>query len=183
MGRGSRRLYGDGRSDMVLGADQADNNLRSDSGSVYLAFGRAAPAPPGGSPPPPAGTTPPAAVATPPAVTLPLAPRPLPIARPPLARLVFSRIVTGLPSVRRCLSRRNFRIRLRSPAGARIASATVFVNNRRVRVVRGRRLTAPVDLRGLPRGRFSVKITVVMADGRRVSETRRYRTCARKRRR
>jgi hypothetical protein len=56
------------------------------------------------------------------------------------------------------------------------------VNGRRVQVVRGARLTAPVDLRTLPKGRFKVDITVVTADGRRIKGTRRYRTCAPKRR-
>jgi len=46
-----------------------------------------------------------------------------------------------------------------------------------VRVVVGRRLTAPVDLRNLPRGRYTVKIAATTASGRVVQGTRRYRTC------
>jgi hypothetical protein len=87
-----------------------------------------------------------------------------------------------LPSARRCVSRRRFRIRLRIPRGARVASATVFVNRRSVRVVRGRRLTAPVDLRGLPRGRFTVRIVLRTAAGQQIAGSRRYRTCTPKRR-
>ena len=50
---------------------------------------------------------------------------------------------------RRCLSRRNFTIRLRHPRGQRLRSATVRVNGKRVRVVRRHgRLRARVDLRG-----------------------------------
>ena len=45
----------------------------------------------------------------------------------------------------------------------------------------GRRLTAPVNLRKLPRGRYSVRIVVKLADGRKLSGTRRFRTCAPKR--
>jgi hypothetical protein len=48
-------------------------------------------------------------------------------------------------------------------------------------VVRGSRLTAPVNLRGLPRGAFSVKIVLAAADGRTVTGTRRYHTCVSKR--
>ena len=59
---------------------------------------------------------------------------------------------------------------------------TVRVNGKLVRTVRGKRITAQVDLRGLPRGRFRVKIEVRTVDGRKVSATRRYRTCAPKRR-
>ncbi len=82
----------------------------------------------------------------------------------------------GLPGTRRCVSRRNFTIRLR-PKGARLRSARVFVNGKRVRVLRGRRLRARIDLRGLPKGRVEVKVVARAADGRTVRETRRYRTC------
>jgi len=84
----------------------------------------------------------------------------------------------GFPSAKRCASRRVFRIRLRSPKGIKLVDATVRVNGRKVQVLRGRRLSAPVDLRGLPKGRFTVKITARTADGRTITATRRYRTCA-----
>jgi hypothetical protein len=86
-----------------------------------------------------------------------------------------------LPNNRRCVSRRNFRIRIRRQRrGVTLVSAAVAVNGRRVAVRRGARLTAPVDLRGLPRGRFTVRISALTADGRAISGTRRYRTCARR---
>lgn len=81
-----------------------------------------------------------------------------------------------------CASRRSFFIRLRAPRGQRLRRATVFVNGRKVRVLRGRRLRARVNLRGLPRGAFSVRVVAVTTTGRRVSGTRRYHTCTRKRR-
>jgi hypothetical protein len=84
----------------------------------------------------------------------------------------------GLPSARRCVSRRSFTIRLRRPDGARLRSARVTVDGRRVRVVRrGGRLTARVNLRGRTGGRYVVRATVVTRDGARATETRRYRTC------
>jgi hypothetical protein len=86
------------------------------------------------------------------------------------------------PSNRRCVSRRNFRIRIRRKRGFTIEQAIVFVNGRRVAVRKGRRLTARVDLRGLPKGRFRVRITVILSDGRVITGTRKYRTCSRKRR-
>jgi hypothetical protein len=84
----------------------------------------------------------------------------------------------GVPLARKCVSRRNFRIRLRHPAGDPLRRAKVFVNGKRVRVVRGkRRLRARVDLRGLPKGRFLVKIQAVTRAGKRLVEQRAYRTC------
>jgi hypothetical protein len=82
-----------------------------------------------------------------------------------------------LPSARPCRSRRNFTIRLRRPKHGRIKVARVYVNGKRVKVVRGRRLRARVDLRGLPKGRYTVRVVVVTTRGKRIVETRRYRTC------
>jgi hypothetical protein len=83
----------------------------------------------------------------------------------------------GLPSTRPCRSRRSFTIHLRRPKRGRIRSARVYVNGKRVRVLRGRRLRARVNLRGLPVGRYTVRVVVTTTRGRRIVETRRYRTC------
>jgi sugar lactone lactonase YvrE len=77
-----------------------------------------------------------------------------------------------------CVSRRSFVIRLRPPAGSVVRDVAVYVGGRRVRVRRGTRLTAPVDLRGLPKGTVTVKITVVTLGGRTITGVRRYLTCA-----
>jgi hypothetical protein len=79
-------------------------------------------------------------------------------------------------SDRRCGSRRNFVIRLR-PRKAKIAMARVIVNGKRAHVKKGRRWTATVDLRTLPKKRFKVDITVWTKSGRRFHEVRRYWTC------
>jgi hypothetical protein len=84
----------------------------------------------------------------------------------------------------RCASRRHFRIRLRLPRGIHrrdVRRATVRVGHRRERVLRGARVTAPVDLRGLPPNRFAVRVRLTLKDGRTVTDTRRYRTCASRR--
>ena len=91
------------------------------------------------------------------------------------APLTVKDVVT-LPSNRGCVGR-HLRIRLRTPAGVALKRATVTVNGHRIKVVRGRGLRKPVDLRSLPRGRFKLAITVSLADGRRVSAARRYRRC------
>jgi hypothetical protein len=84
-----------------------------------------------------------------------------------------------IPSNRRCVSRRHFRIRIRRQRnGVRLISAAVAVNGRRVAVRQGARLTAPVDLRRLPKGRFTVRISALTDDGRAIVGKRRYRTCA-----
>ena len=76
-----------------------------------------------------------------------------------------------------CKSRRAFRIRIRVPKGKTALSAVVRVNGKKVRVVRGKRLRAPVRLRGLPKGKFRVRITIRLANGRKISGVRTYHTC------
>lgn len=102
-----------------------------------------------------------------------------PPAPPPTAKDVITFPKSGK---RRCVSRRKFTIRLRTPRTDSVVDATVFVNGRRVKVIRGARLRAPVDLRGLPRGRVTVRIEVRLATGRVLRGTRKYRTCTKKRR-
>ena len=78
---------------------------------------------------------------------------------------------------RSCLSSRKFRIRLRVPKGEHVRSATVFVNGKKVAVRRGKRLTATVNLRGLTKDRYKVRIVLKLADGSKVTGVRRYWTC------
>jgi hypothetical protein len=101
---------------------------------------------------------------------------------PPQAEPTFKSVVSLPKATRKCRSRRNFRIRLREPRADPLVRATVHVNGKRVRVLVGARLTAPVDLRNLPKGRYTVKIVATTASKRVIEGTRRYRTCARKRR-
>lgn len=79
-----------------------------------------------------------------------------------------------------CKSRRGFSIRLVRPNGEKLRSATVFVNNRKVRTIRGERLTAPVRLVGLPKGTYKVRIRAVTVSGRVSTSVRTYRTCVKK---
>jgi DNA-binding beta-propeller fold protein YncE len=120
------------------------------------------------------------AAATPAApVVVPSTPAPVAAAalpKPP----AFASFVT-LPSARSCASRRSFRIRLRVPKGVSVARAVVSVNGHRVATRKGKRITAPVNLRNLPKGRFTVSIELKLADGRVVTGTRTYHTCAARR--
>jgi ABC-2 type transport system ATP-binding protein len=83
-----------------------------------------------------------------------------------------------LPSAKKCASRRRFRIHLRRG----VRSAQVAVNGKRVKVLRGKRLRAPVDLRGLPKGTVRVTVTVRTARGRTLRSARTYHTCVAKKR-
>jgi hypothetical protein len=88
--------------------------------------------------------------------------------------------VIRLPASRHCASHRRFRIRIRRMAGVKVAVVAVYVNGKAVKVARGKRLSAPIDLRGLPRGTVTVRIEAATTDGRRLTHTRKYRTCAKR---
>ena len=77
----------------------------------------------------------------------------------------------------KCVSRRSFRIHVKKIRGERVRSAVVRVNGKKVKTVRGKRLSAPVNLVGLPAGKVTVKIVSRTASGRKVTDTRHYRTC------
>lgn len=77
-------------------------------------------------------------------------------------------------TVRRCVSRRTFRIHVWRHG---IVKVTVVLNGKRIPMVKRGRWTGRVDLRGLPKGRFSVKLTMTRRDGKVIREVRRYRTC------
>jgi hypothetical protein len=101
--------------------------------------------------------------------TPPAAPAPSPL--PKAAEVIL------LPGKRSCASRRKFRIRVKAVAGVTYSSVAVWVNGKRVKVLKGERTTAQVNLRGLPRGTFAARIAVTTKDGRKLKHTRRYRTC------
>ena len=96
-------------------------------------------------------------------------------------------VVIGLPpQTSGCASRRRFPIRLKEPPGDAIAAIPkpkVTRNGKRIPVVfRNGRWRSVIDLRGLPRGRYTFKITARTVRGRTITGSRRYRTCGRVRR-
>ena len=89
----------------------------------------------------------------------------------------------SLSGPRGCTSRRRFAVHLRAPRGFAARSAVVRLNGRarRARVTRrGRRLTVVVDLRGLPRLRAVVRVTVRGRGRRALHTARSYRPCVTK---
>jgi hypothetical protein len=126
---------------------------------------------------------------------VPPAPPPPPPPPKPLVPRLVPADVFRFPSTRKCVSRRNFVIRLVRRANVRYVAAQVKVNGRPTRVfikreryltIKGkvlqqRRIAARVDMRGFPPGQFRTTIQVIVAGSfQRVTGTRRYRTCARR---
>jgi hypothetical protein len=82
------------------------------------------------------------------------------------------------PSNKVCLSRRHFTLHVRHLPGLVYKQVTVELDGRQLRVLRGRRISANIDLRGLPKGYYTVRISVLTTTGRTISGTRAYHTCA-----
>jgi hypothetical protein len=127
----------------------------------------------------------PAPTPVPPAPPAPLAP-PTPPAPPgvvvppePTGEALADAL--GLPPAGRCVSRRRFKVRLRVPGNARVVSAKVRINGKVKARVKGARTRAPVNLRGLPKGKVKVTIVTRASNGRTYRSKRTYRTCTAKR--
>jgi hypothetical protein len=82
---------------------------------------------------------------------------------------------------RTCVSARSFRIRLRAPKGDKLRSVVIYVAGKRKLALQGKKLTAPVSLKGLPKGVFTVRVQAVGTSGKRYVDLRTYRTCTPKR--
>ena len=111
---------------------------------------------------------------------VPKPPTPAPIlvqAPVPAARVVPITSIATLPSAKACVSRRRFRIRLRNVRAGKVVRAQIKLNGTTTRTVRGAALALPIDLRGLPKGRFTVEIITTDRSGKRLVGKRRYRTC------
>ncbi|HEX8206780.1 MAG TPA: hypothetical protein VF587_12040 [Solirubrobacteraceae bacterium] len=107
---------------------------------------------------------------------------PLPTTPPKLAD-----VVSGLPpQTRGCASRRKFPIRLKEPVGDAIAATPkpkVTRNGKSIPVTfTGGRWRSVIDLRGLPKGRYTFKIVAKTVRGRTIQGSRKYKTCGKVRR-
>jgi hypothetical protein len=108
------------------------------------------------------------------------------ISGPPRPPIFGRNGVVQAPSNRRCVSKRKFRIKIRQPGGIRIQTALLFLNKKKVKVFKRRvfkrqRHVATVNLRGLPKGTFVLKIVVLTTKGDTLRGTRKYHTCTKKR--
>lgn len=87
-----------------------------------------------------------------------------------------------LPGNGLCLTRHKLRIRLRNPAGDPIVKAAVRLRSGKVRrraklIKKTNGIVALLDLRGLPRPKFTVSVKVTTALGNQLKRKRTYRLC------
>jgi hypothetical protein len=100
---------------------------------------------------------------------------------PPASGRAGSKERLSLPSARKCLSLRVFRIHLPDPKYDPFKKVSVTIKRHKIPVVRrGKYVVAIINLRGRPRGAFTVKIHATTVLGHSLSATRTYHTCTKK---
>lgn len=102
-------------------------------------------------------------------------PPPPPAVAPPQSAFGPNGLLQAPPR-NRCLSRRYFPIKVRRKFWPILVGVTIKMP-KTTRVLRRRPWSTIVDLRGLPRGRFAVRITALTTTGKTIKGTRHYRTC------
>jgi hypothetical protein len=99
------------------------------------------------------------------------------IAALPTSHVSASKYVI-LPGNHMCLSHRSFKIHLHDPKNDPLKKVLVILRGRPTVVVRrGHTLVSTIDLRGLPRGTFTVKIRATTVLKHHLSSSRTYHTC------
>ncbi len=76
-----------------------------------------------------------------------------------------------------CTSKRDIIIHIQNVKQLGIVSAVVSIDGKHKRTLTGKHLTAAIDLRGLPKGTFTVEIVARTAGGRTLHGKRVYHTC------
>jgi sugar lactone lactonase YvrE len=79
---------------------------------------------------------------------------------------------------RACTLVRSLKLRLSQQGRVRLKSATIYVNGRRVKQVRGHAVTAPVVISNLPKSSFTLKVVAITTKGKRLVTNRSYADCA-----
>lgn len=84
-------------------------------------------------------------------------------------------VAAPLPKV--CVSRRTVTVHVKRAFRGRLRSTAVLVAGRRVRTLRGRRTSAKLSLAGRKKGTVLVQLVMSLKNGRKVTDTRRFRVC------
>jgi hypothetical protein len=102
-----------------------------------------------------------------------------PVSGVPTAQPTFAGSVKLPPTgAKVCVSRRDFVIHIREPRHDPFVKLTVYLGRKVFKVVRhGENITANIDLRGLPKGTYTVRIRARTAAGYIVKGSRTYHTC------
>lgn len=100
---------------------------------------------------------------------------------PGASGLAGSRLKLSLPSAKKCLSLRRFQIHLQDSRYDPLKKVSVWINGRKIATRRkGKYVVATINLKGLPKGAFTIKIQATTVLGHHLSASRTFHTCLKK---
>lgn len=79
-----------------------------------------------------------------------------------------------------CVVKRKLKVRVRQRGRVRLRFIRVYVKGKYRKTVRNRRVSAPIVIKHVPRGRFTVKLVARTTKGKKLTAKRRYRNCPRR---
>jgi hypothetical protein len=89
--------------------------------------------------------------------------------------------LVSLPSTKECLSLRRFKIHIHDPRNDAFKKVVITLRGHRLATTRAGQYTiATVNLKGLPRGTFTIRIHATTILGQHISGSRTYHTCVKK---
>ena len=91
--------------------------------------------------------------------------------------MVIAADIVHLPPAHRCRPTRTMVLHVLPSADAKVSAVTWYVRARHRRIT-GPALYSPIVIRRLPRRAYTVKVGVTLANGNKLTEQRRYRTCS-----
>jgi hypothetical protein len=79
----------------------------------------------------------------------------------------------------KCVVRRRLVVRVRQRGRVRLRVVRVYVKGKHRKTLRHRRISAPIVIRHVPRGKFTVKLVARTMHGRKLTARKRFRNCTR----
>ncbi|MEA2286937.1 MAG: hypothetical protein QOJ21_2980 [Solirubrobacteraceae bacterium] len=79
---------------------------------------------------------------------------------------------------RKCVASRRIVVRVRQRGRVRLRTVRVYVNGKHRKTVRKRRVSAPIVIRRVPLGKFTVKLVARTTRGKRLVAKKRFRVCS-----
>jgi len=89
--------------------------------------------------------------------------------------------LVSLPRATKCRTGGRLQVRLGQPTTGALERVRIYVDGRRVRDLRGRRIRAAITVRTPGRGRYTVRVVVRTTTGKTITTRRSYRACTRER--
>lgn len=94
--------------------------------------------------------------------------------------VTLEHVARGLPGRNRCVRDRVLDVLLRSPAGVDPKTATIRIGRKVVKRLKGAKARAPFTLRVPRSGKYVLRVSVTLTDGRVLNASRTYRACRRR---